>query len=120
MVGDRHAEGGGDLVGRQPCDAAQRERDLAVEVEHRMAAREDQAQAVVVDPGCPALLAVLHLVDLVAALRRASASRWRLARDDSRARRSRARRRATVYTHPGGLAGQPSIGQRSAASNHAS
>ena len=56
-------------VGRQPGDAAQRERDPAVEVERRVAAREDQAQAVVVDTGRPALLAVLHLVDLMAALK---------------------------------------------------
>ena len=67
---DRRAEGGRDLVGRQPGDAAQRERDPAVGVEHRVAAREDQAQAVVVDTRRPALLAVLHLVDLMAALER--------------------------------------------------
>ena len=46
----------GDLVGRQPGHAPQRERDARLDVERRMAAGEDQAQAVVVDARRPAIL----------------------------------------------------------------
>ena len=38
-----------DLVGREPAQGAQRERDLRIERERRMAAGEDQAQALVGD-----------------------------------------------------------------------
>ncbi len=43
----RHEEGAGDLVGLQTSEQAQRQRDLDVRRQRRVAAREDQPQAVV-------------------------------------------------------------------------
>ena len=40
----------GDLLGRQAAHLAQRQRDLRVDRERRVTAREDEAQAIVLDP----------------------------------------------------------------------
>jgi hypothetical protein len=44
-----HEEGAGDLVGGQPAEGAEGERDLRLARERRVAAREDQAQSLVGD-----------------------------------------------------------------------
>jgi hypothetical protein len=46
----RHQEGGGDLVRAQPAERAQRQRDLGVERQRRVAAGEDQLEALVRQP----------------------------------------------------------------------
>ena len=48
-VGAGVEERGGDLLGRQLADLAQRQRDLRVGRERRVAAGEDEAQAIVLD-----------------------------------------------------------------------
>src|SRR5262245_14927727 len=45
----RRQERPGDLLGRQPADLAQRERDLRALRQRRMAAGENQAQAIIFD-----------------------------------------------------------------------
>ena len=62
--GRRHTERTGDLVGGEPGDAAQREGDLRIDVERRVAAREDQAQTVVVDTRVPPFLAAFELIEI--------------------------------------------------------
>ena len=49
MVGSGIEEGAGDLLDPEPAERPQCERDLGIEVERRMATREDELQALVRD-----------------------------------------------------------------------
>ncbi len=65
--------GGGDLLGRQPADLAQRERHLGIGRQRRVAAGEDQAQRVVFDDFAHRAHLVFLGFELAAQLRRGEA-----------------------------------------------
>ncbi len=109
-----HEERACDLGSRQPGERAQRERDLRLDRQRRMAAREDQPQAVVLDA---AVVRVGREVRERQARRPPAA--WRLP-SLARRRRSRARLRAVVVSHAPGLRGTPSRPHVSSASVKAS
>ena len=105
-------EGARDLVGRQAAERPQRERDLRVERERRVAAGEEQLEPLVRDRRRrPSSSSVASGT---------SSSRVFAASVRSRRMRSIARLRAVVTSHARGLAGAPSRGQRSAAIANAS
>ena len=113
----RHEEGGGDRRRRHAAPQAQRQRDLGLLVDRRMAAQHDEAQLVVVDD---------RRVDdgLVGRLPRSVASAARAgARSRKRTRRrmrSMARRRAAVSSHASTESGTPRSGHVCRASRNAS
>jgi hypothetical protein len=104
----RYQEGTGDLVGAEPADSAQGERNLRLDRERRVTAGEDELQSlVVVFIGTSALLPATSRPNLVARAR-------------SRRIRSVAPFRAVLISQARGLLGTPSRGHRSAAIANAS
>ena len=105
-----------DVLGRQPRDRAQRQRDLRLDRQGGMAAGEDELKPLIGDLG----LVHFGLRRCSAAGAVASSSRSLAASTRSRRSRSIARFRAVVTSHAAGLAGMPSAGQRRAATANAS
>ena len=107
-VGGGGEKGVRDLLGLEAADFAQRQRDARVGIQRRMAAGEDQPQAIVVDA-----VLVERRVSRAARSRSSRVARSRRrAASNRRARRMRsiALNRPVETSHARGLAGTPSRG----------
>jgi hypothetical protein len=124
--GRRYEECPGDLIARQAAEGTERERDLGLARQHRVAGDEHQRQHVVVDAvRIPQQVGVRfgarsRITGGDTALAQIPGKGVPLVERQRRRKESTARRRPTVSNHPAGLRGTPSRGQATSASASAS